>query len=141
MRTKYAASLSSGLQMEGKFISRDSVLYVVKALMHPQQSWVLTQTDTILNHECGHFDITELFARKLRKEISRRKFTVANINREVPKLFRQINEQRDQMQDRYDEETNHSIDYSKQIAWEKHIQEELLALEEYKMVELRIMVK
>ena len=109
--------------------------------MHPQQSWVLTQTDTVLNHERGHFDITELFARKLRKEISRRKFTVANINREVPKLFRQINEQRDQMQDRYDEETNHSIDYSKQIAWEKHIQEELLALEEYKMVELRIMVK
>lgn len=141
MRSKYVASLSSGLQMDGRFISRDSILYEVKALMNPQKSWAATSSDTILNHERGHFDITELFARKLRKEISQKKFTVANINKEVSKLFRQINEQLDQMQDRYDEETNHSMIYPKQVLWEKRIQEELLALEAFKQIAVKIRVE
>ncbi len=136
MRGKYVASLSSSIQVAGRFVNRDSVVYEVKASMNTQKSWVAIKSDTLLQHERCHFDITEMYARKLRKEMLKRRFSAATLNKEVSKLFRKMNEERNQMQILYDEETNHSIHYQKQLAWEKKIAQALLELEGFKQVEV-----
>jgi hypothetical protein len=44
----------------------------VKAYMIPQESWLSNKNDTAtLAHEQAHFDITEIFARKLRRDLSK----------------------------------------------------------------------
>ena len=48
------------------------ITFVVKAAFDPAQSWVRagSETDALLRHEQTHFDLTELFARRLRKQFT-----------------------------------------------------------------------
>lgn len=46
--------------------------YTVQAYMNPNESWLRNKEDLqTLMHEQGHFNITEIYARKIRKELSR----------------------------------------------------------------------
>lgn len=50
----------------------DHIEYSVKAYMNPDESWLRNKEDfQTLLHEQGHFNITEMYARKIRKELSR----------------------------------------------------------------------
>jgi hypothetical protein len=71
-----------------------------------------------------HFDISELYSRKLRKKLSSQKFTRATLSSELPKIISEFFKQRDQFQDLYDSETNHGTIEKKQKRWEEKVNKE-----------------
>ena len=105
----------------------------VEAHFYPDKSWVkLEQADDyILAHEQLHFDITELHVRKLKKQISTLKIT-QNLGSILDKLHQNIKKELSVMQNKYDSESNNSINKVVQHKWEKFIDEELKAYQKYK---------
>ena len=107
--------------------------YTVEAHFYPNKSWYLKDKsdDHILRHEQLHFDITELYARKFRKELE--KLVVnQNVKTQMNQLHTAINEAVNKTQKNYDAQSNHSINVEAQRYWEKFIAEELAKLEKYK---------
>lgn len=105
----------------------------VEAHFYPDKSWVkLEQADDyILAHEQLHFDITELHVRKLKKQISTLKIT-QNLGSILDKLHQNIKKELSVMQNKYDSESNNSINKEAQLKWEKFIDRELNAYQSYK---------
>src|SRR5258705_4867657 len=68
-----AASTTSYLAIEYN-ITSSNFGYKIQSMFSKTRSWGLHKTVYILNHEQGHFDIAEIFARKLNKEMSEYKF-------------------------------------------------------------------
>lgn len=55
--------------------------FSIKTYFDPNESWMLLKNDYVLQHEQIHFDITELYARKMRKSVeSLRQKNVTNIS-------------------------------------------------------------
>jgi len=106
----------------------------VLAQFYPEQSWYIKErvNDTVLGHEQLHFDITELHARKFRKRIKEEKFT-KNIKQEINKIYEEINQSLQQMQNAYDNGSDYSRDYKGQKGWEDRITKELKKYEKYEL--------
>ena len=85
----------------------------------------------ILKHEQLHFDICELFGRKLYKGI----LSLINSNklsqRNIDKIQSKLEKQYSNYQKAYDKETNHSINVNEQRRWEKKVKNELEKLSGY----------
>ena len=62
-----AATTTSYLGIEYNF-KNNTVTYKIVCRFSKNKSWGMYKTDHILGHEQGHFDITEISARKLNKE-------------------------------------------------------------------------
>ncbi len=103
--------------------------FQVTSYFYPQNSWVRnTITDTlILNHEQLHFDITEIYTRKLRREFAEATFS-DNVKAEVKAIYEQIIKELNDFQNLYDKETNFSRNYEKQLEWNKQVS---MALEQH----------
>lgn len=125
-----AASTTTYLGIEYN-ISSNSVRYTIQSLFSLTRSWGLHKTDYILSHEQGHFDIAEIFARKLNKEMSEYKFNRATCQQDLDKIYKKILQEKERMQNDYDDETSHSIKTDKQAEWLKKISEKLSELKEY----------
>ena len=55
--------------------------FSIKTYFDPNESWMLLKKDYVLQHEQIHFDLTELYARKMRKSVeSLRQKNVTNIS-------------------------------------------------------------
>lgn len=106
----------------------------VSSQFYPEKSWYIKErvNDTVLGHEQLHFDITELHARKFRKRIKEVKFT-KNIKQELNKIYAEINQSLQQMQNAYDNGSDYSRDYEGQIAWQKRVAKELKKYEKYEL--------
>ena len=123
-----AASTTTYLGIE--YSMKNSVLgYKITCSFSKDRSWGLHKNDHILNHEQGHFDIAEIFARKLNMEMGNYTFNKKSYQQDLRKIYKDILKQKEEFQDEYDKETNHSINKEKQSAWSKKIAN---MLEEYK---------
>lgn len=122
---------------------KDSIFITVFAYMNPANSWVKPQgkNERILKHEQIHFDIAELFARKLRQEILNQKFGKTSVSDILKTIAINNTKNYDAYQDKYDAETNHSKILSKQKEWEKRITNELKNLEAFNKTELIVLRK
>lgn len=105
----------------------------VEAHFYPNKSWYKTTNATpyILAHEQLHFDITELYARKFRQQISKLKLN-QNIKSQLKRLHTAINKALSNTQNKYDEQTHHSINKKAQAQWQTYIAAELKKLDAYK---------
>tara|TARA_R110000850_G_scaffold150497_1_gene273233 strand:- start:142589 stop:143122 length:534 start_codon:yes stop_codon:yes gene_type:complete len=126
----FVASTHSSIVFSYKVTSENGKLTLTTqtdAFFYPEMSWFIKGevNDHILKHEQGHFDITELHARKLRKAFAEYKVT-KNYKRELTAIFTTLNNDRQKMQNLYDKETNHSRNVEKEINWQKFIAAELL---------------
>lgn len=83
----------------------------------------------ILEHEQIHFDITELIARRLRNKIHLHSKAVSpsSLQFEYESSLHALNE----IQEKYDSETEHGRLYNKQVIWKEYVQKELISLSEY----------
>ena len=83
--------------------------FEVNAYFYPEESWYKPAVcDTfILGHEQLHFDISELFARKMRGRLRNTTFS-ENVKQEVRDIYQETLKELEAMQDRYDWETNFS---------------------------------
>jgi hypothetical protein len=112
-----------------------SVVLKVSAKFHPHESWTrypkLRNPGHALNHEKRHFDLCEVYARKLRQRISETRFTRRNLNTQLKTIFAEMTSEHSAEQSKYDHETEHSIDPEQQLVWNKIIDHRLAELSDY----------
>lgn len=125
-----AASTTSYLAIEYN-ITNSSFGYKIQSRFSKTRSWGLYKTDYILSHEQGHFDIAEIFARKLNKEMSEYRFNKRTYQQDLNRIYHDILDEKEKMQNDYDQETNHSINKEKQVEWLKKIAKMLEEYDEY----------
>lgn len=126
-----AAALTATLITIGYNIGPNSFSYKITSTFQPSRSWVLHRTDHILGHEQGHFDIAEVYARKLHQRMKDYKFDKEKYQAQLRKIYEDVLKEKEEMQNEYDRETNHSIDKEKQEAWLKKIARLLRESEAY----------
>lgn len=112
-------------------ISRASFSYKIESRFSKTRSWGLHKTDYILSHEQGHFDIAEVFARKLHKKMSEYKFNTKTYDKDLRKIYDEVTKEKEKTQNEYDGETRHSINKQKQAEWLKKIEKMLQELEDW----------
>lgn len=86
------------------------------------KSWGLMKTDYILAHEQGHFDITEIFARKLNEALQNYEFNKKTFKKDIGDIYQSIVDQKEEFQKMYDRETDHSRRKRAQYDWLERIQ-------------------
>jgi hypothetical protein len=130
---------SISLDFEGQNISLN---FTIKSQFTPSKSWKRAGVDTyILKHEQGHFDITEYHARLLRKNLKSYKYkSFASISIDIQRMFDEASDAANEMQVRYDEETNHSINRKKQSKWNKKIKNLLSKTSGYKKQRFKVSI-
>lgn len=112
-------------------VKHDSLRFEVTALFVGEKSWMRIRDSIILNHEQGHFDITELYARRMRKEIQEFEVSSANMS-ELEKIIKKIMNAEGEYQASYDSITKHGVTAIKQMEMDSLIASELMGLENYK---------
>ncbi len=103
--------------------------YTVVTYFYPNESWYKPEScdELILSHEQLHFDISELFARKMRLILSRTVFT-EDVKAEIGKIYQQLLKELSDFQEKYDWETDFSRNREAQLQWNARIAEALDAI-------------
>ncbi|MVT41577.1 hypothetical protein GO495_13365 [Chitinophaga oryziterrae] len=127
--TNVAATTSCrlGLRMEpgpNVVITNEFICY--QSSVRPTQ-----RKPALLVHEQLHFDLCEVYARKLRKELAAAHLTVQNATAVSGNAFLKMHTLYKERQDLYDEETNHGLDPEPQARWQHDIAAELAAFTAY----------
>jgi hypothetical protein len=106
--------------------ANDVLTVVVEAFFRPLESWTKsTDSAPLLRHEQFHFDLTEVHARRLRQEITKRHMTCAQAQRHLQEVIDAGFAAWKAEQDRYDAETRHGLDEKAQARWEQRIADQL----------------
>src|SRR5258708_6369153 len=126
-----AALTSSGIEFGYSYNERDGFSWHIACLFEKDKSWVRIKDDYILAHEQGHFDITEIFARKLNKELAAYRVNKDRVQQEAPAIYQAVMKEQYEMENQYDDETDNSRKKDKQAEWLKKIRNELNGLEKY----------
>jgi hypothetical protein len=111
--------------------NEDSFSVNVFCFFLKSKSWTKLRSDTLLIHEQGHFDIAELFARKLRKKFSEYKFRSQFVRTDIDSIFLVNNKERHEMDLLYDKETDFSRNRKKQIIWGEKLKIEMDNFQEF----------
>lgn len=136
--SSYQANTNAGLSFSWGIRSENGSVelhYEVLSYFNPHLSWVVpaSRNDYLLKHEQLHFDITELHARKLRRELAN--ISVEKLGKNAKEVlnayYEKMEKQRDFMQKKYDRETNHSINQEAEAKWQKFIRTEMNKLRDY----------
>lgn len=100
--------------------------FEVSAFFYPRESWYKPEVcdDIVLQHEQLHFDIAELYARKMRFRLERTAFS-ENVKQEIRDIYEELLKELADFQDRYDWETNFSRNAKAQQEWNARIAEAL----------------
>jgi len=106
----------------------------VQSTFHNYGSWVLPEgkTDYVLKHEQIHFDITEIYSRKLRKVLAEANVTNKNYLK-ANAIFEKIKNEWVMRQEAYDYETKHGLKKETQEEWEAIVLIELAKYDLYKL--------
>src|SRR5678810_1015402 len=87
--TDAVASTSTSLGIAYQ-LSNGELRYHITCYFNKEKSWGLMKTDYILAHEQGHFDITEIFARKLNEALQNYKFNKKTYKRDIGQIYQFI---------------------------------------------------
>lgn len=104
--------------------------YVVLTYFYKLRSSTATTSPVVLKHEQLHFDIAELFARKMRIKIellNKKKFDIDNYNNAIDAIYQNYY----LYQEKFDKETGHSLVIENQKYWEEKIAAELKGTERF----------
>ncbi|MDJ1471146.1 DUF922 domain-containing protein [Xanthocytophaga flava] len=126
------AACASSIYVKGGKRSVGFPDFIVGCYFLKKQSWTLdTLSESLLRHEQGHFDIAELYARKIRQTIdslhkkSTEDFNIYANNIQV------LLEKYSKDEIAYDRETSHGTDMVEQKRWIKKIAFELKRLHNF----------
>lgn len=103
----------------------------VQAAFDPTRSWVrdpAALTPKLLRHEQLHFDIAEVYARRLRQKLADVHVPCAQLGATFDRLSQGLYAEWEQAEDRYDRETNHGLNAEPQRQWEELVQKQLTEL-------------
>ena len=100
--------------------------FIAKGVFDQHQSWAHPERrdSRVLSHEQIHFDIAEVYARKLQQKLNSQK--IRKQDREKVKKLQQLYTQAQlATQSRFDEESLHGLNTSVEQAWRRQIDQEL----------------
>lgn len=113
------------------YLENDSVFCQVVSYFNKDSSWraphIRKSDPYTINHEQKHFDITEIFARKIRKQLIEQPVN----EQQLESIYFENARECRKFQERYDRETRHSIDISKQLEWNQKIEQLLIDLDDF----------
>lgn len=129
-----AATTASGISYEysANLIHHEVQLdFKVTAFFYPEESWYKPDVcdANILQHEQLHFDISEVFARRMREKLRTTAFT-ENVKAEIREIYKTTLRELSDLQDVYDWETDFSRNKGAQQRWNARIKEALERLPE-----------
>ncbi len=129
---EHAAITSSGIDYSYHFT--DSVFsFKVYAFFEKKKSWKKCYVNKyILKHEQLHFDITELYARKLKQRLHKFIANRNTLKTDITILVNKLIQEKENMQNLYDSDTDFSANPKKQVYWNNKIKIELQKLDDYK---------
>jgi hypothetical protein len=114
--TDAVASTSTSLGIAYQ-VKNSLLTYQVTCNFSKTKSWGLVKTAYILAHEQGHFDITEIYARKLHQALQSYNFNKRNYKQDVNQAYKKIVTEKEAFQEIYDKQTDHSRNKKEQAAW------------------------
>lgn len=119
--TDAVASTSTALGIA--YLIKDGKLtYQVTCKFSKVKSWGLVRTPYILAHEQGHFDITEIFARKLHQSLQSYAVNRKTFQKDINAIYDAVVQAKEAFQMAYDGETDHSRNRNKQEEWLERIE-------------------
>ncbi len=125
-----AAETSCGIAIETSLVSFQGTAKVyVFNTFDKQKSWVRDGYDRpdVLQHEQGHWDICELYSRKMQARFDAAHITGADLKREVARIYDEVSDEYVARQEQYEQETQHGVVAPEQDRWTGLIREELNA--------------
>ena len=125
-----AALTSTNIKIDFGY-KNETLQYHIRCRFDKNKSWGRVKNDYILSHEQAHFDIAEIFARKLNKKMSEYKFDKDNYKTDLKKVYQDITREKEAFQDQYDNETDHSRKKEEQLSWLTKIKNMLEELKDY----------
>ncbi|HTM92993.1 MAG TPA: DUF922 domain-containing protein [Flavisolibacter sp.] len=130
MGTDAVASTSTSLGIAYQ-LTDGELKYHITCYFNKEKSWGLLKTDYILAHEQAHFDITEIFARRLNEALQNYKFNKKTFKRDISEIYQSIVSQKEEYQKAYDAQTDHSRNRKVQYDWLERIENLLAETEPY----------
>lgn len=130
-KTAWASAVTaSGISYEFSSVENNGRIELnikIGTYFYPDQSWYQPKLcdAVILSHEQLHFDISELYARKMRKRLAKATFT-KNVKAEIKNIYKSVLKELSKFQKKYDYETNFSRNLQQQLLWNKKIEKLLL---------------
>lgn len=106
----------------------------IETIFNEDKSWkdVKRINDYVLLHEQKHFDVAEVYARKLRREIAEKIKNSADFDARFKTIYNQILKEYRDFQNIYDGETRNGMIEEKQAEYNRIIAEELDNLKSFK---------
>lgn len=109
-----STSTSLGISYE---VKGGKLNYHISCNFSKIRSWGLLKTGYILAHEQGHFDITEIYARKLHNAMEEYSFDKKRFRKDINDIYQSIIKEKEETQAAYDGETDHSRRRKMQYEW------------------------
>lgn len=123
----------TAVQIKAKpYLVKKEVRYEVDAFFNRKKSWARDQSPSLLAHEQLHFDIAELYARKIRKKIKELQRNNVNDIKTFNAAIEELLAESNRIDIQYDAETLHGGLSRKQAEWTARIRQELDELRSYK---------
>ena len=142
---KRFAAASTVYSLGRKVLLKDEKAFArIQAYFYCKDSWKKEEwiNQSVLDHEQKHFDIVELYCRKMRKQITGMTFkNFDEATGKVDSLYEAYNKEMDKFQDKYDDETDGSMNGDGQRKWNKKIDDEIAALEAYQSIFIPLSLK
>lgn len=88
--------------------------------------------DRLLAHEQGHFDLCELYTRKLRERMSGVNVNVNTLSSTLKGIYNQLQKEYQDRQELYEEQTDHGLITAEQMRWQNAIAQELKETDNWK---------
>ena len=98
-----------------------------------EKSWTITREMWALEHEQAHFDINEIYSRKIRKEFKRLNFEEEKDIKVYQSIFYTLIKESEIRNEKFDKEVYFNLE--KQNEWIANINKELEELSEYELNE------
>ena len=103
----------------------------IKTIFNKSRSWITSREAWILNHEQGHFNIEEIFARRIRKAVKELADKGEEDENKFKELVNDLFQQKSKYQLQYDDETTHGFHHDDQALWDEKIKKELYDFKEF----------
>lgn len=121
-----AAATMSGVGMKYKsstLRNKTTVDVTISVYFDKTQSWMKAngKNTTTLMHEQRHFDITAIKACELKRKIADTTFSAETYQKQLSELLQQVQKEGAEMQNTYDNETDHGTIIDEQEKWNNKI--------------------
>ena len=102
---------------------------IVYNTFYVNKSWVKADAKIpeILTHEQGHFDLCELYTRKLRQQMEAVNMDMPDLRSVLEHLYFDVKNEYESRQQAYEDETIHGTNFAQQSKWHDIISKELSA--------------